>query len=94
MEESVTTPKLLLLRPSGMLCNILLTKSEKDNFAQDIYKQLSSYVGKRGFEVRRTCGSSGKVNGETDKNLLYLLSYHEGTLPRLARGCIILHGGD
>ena len=85
MEESITTPKLLLLRPSGMLCNILLTKSEKDNFAQEIYKQLRSYSGERGFEVRRMCGSSGTVNGETDKNLLYLLSYHEGMLPQLAR---------
>jgi hypothetical protein len=68
MEESINTPKLLLLRPSGMLCNVLLTKSEKDNFAQEIYKQLRSYAGKRGFEVRRTCGSSGIVNEETDKN--------------------------
>jgi hypothetical protein len=94
MEESIDTPKLLLLRPSGMLCNVLLTKSEKDNFALDIYKQLRSYAGKRGFEVRRTCGSSGTVDGETDKNLLYFLSYHEGILPRLARGCVILRGED
>ena len=94
MEESIDTPKLLLLRPSGMLCNVLLTKSEKDNFALDIYKQLRSYAGKRGFEVRRTCGSSGTVDGETDKNLLYFLSYHEGILPRLARGCVILRGHD
>ena len=78
MEESIKTHKLLLLRPSGMLCNVLLTKSEKDNYAQEIYKQLRSNAGKRGFEVRRTCGSSGTVNGETDKNLLYFLSYNEG----------------
>ncbi len=94
MEESIKTQKLLLLRPSGMLCNVLLTKSEKDNYAQEIYKQLRSYAGKRGFEVRRTCGSSGTVNGETDKNLLYFLSYHEGILPRHARGCVILRGHD
>lgn len=81
-----------MLQPSGILCNVLLTKSEKDNFAQDIYKQLWSYAGRRGFEVRRTCGSSGMVDGETDKNLLFFLSYHDGILSQMARGCVILRG--
>ena len=55
---------------------------------------MCSYARKRGFEVRRTCGSSGTVIGETDKNLPYFLSYHEGILPGLARGCVILRGHD
>ena len=33
---------------------------------------------------------NGKVTAETDENLLFFLSYHEGILPRLARGCVIL----
>ena len=73
-----------------MLCNDLLTKSDKDKFAYDIYKQLHSYAGRRSFEVRRTCGSSGTVTAETDKNLLFFLRYHKGILVRLASGCVIL----
>jgi len=71
----------LLLRPSGMLCNDVFPKSDKDMFAYEIYKQLQSYAGRQGFEVRRTCGSSGKVTAETDNNLLFFLSYHKGILP-------------
>ena len=33
MEDSIKTPKLLLLRPSSMLCNDLFPKPEKNNFA-------------------------------------------------------------
>jgi len=51
MEESINTPELLLLRPSGMLCNVLLTTSKKDNFAQEIYKQLCSYAGKEALKL-------------------------------------------
>ena len=90
MEDQAKAPKLLLLRPSGMLCNELFTKSQRDTFAHDIYMYLRSLAGKRGFEVRRTCGSSGKVSPETDKDLLRFLSYHEGIIPRFAHGCLII----
>ena len=90
MEDQANAPKLLLLRPSGMLCNELFTKSQRDTFAHDIYMYLRSLAGKRGFEVRRTCGSSGKVSPETDKDLLRFLSYHEGIIPRFAHGCLII----
>ena len=90
MEDKSEAPKLLLLRPSGMLCNELFTKSQRDTFANDIYMHLRCLAGRRGFEVRRTCGSSGKVCPETDKDLLRFLSYHEGILPRYAHGCLII----
>jgi hypothetical protein len=90
MEGDARAPKLLLLRPSGMLCNELFTKSEIDTFAQDIYHHVRSLAGKRGFEIRRTCGSSGKVSYETDKDLLRFLSYHKGIIPRYAHGCLII----
>jgi hypothetical protein len=90
MEDDAKAPKLLLLRPSGMLCNELFTKSQRDTLAHDIYKNLRSLAGRRGFEVRRTCGSSGRVCYETDKDLLRFLSYHEGILPRYAHGCLII----
>ena len=89
-EGDAKAPKLLLLRPSGMLCNELFTKSERDAFAQDIYHHVRSLAGRRGFEIRRTCGSSGKVSHETDKDLLRFLSYHEGIIPRYAHGCLIV----
>ena len=75
MKDSIKTPKLLLLRPSSMLCNDLFPKPDKDKFAYNIYIHLWSYAGRRGFEVRRTCGSSGTVTADTDKNLLFFLSY-------------------
>jgi hypothetical protein len=90
MEGDARAPKLLLLRPSGMLCNELFTKSEIDTFAQDIYLHVRSLAGKRGFEIRRTCGSSGKVSYETDKDLLRFLSFHKGIIPRYAHGCLII----
>lgn len=83
MEESIKSPKLLLLRSSGMLCNVLFPESKKDKSAHDIYKQLRSYAGRRSFEVRSTCGSSGSVNAETDKNLMFFLNYHKGIFPIL-----------
>jgi hypothetical protein len=77
-----------------MLCNAIYSKAKKDKFANDIYSLIRSYAGRCGFEVKRTCGSSGKVCPESDRNLLYFLSYHEGILPRLAHGCVILRGED
>ena len=89
MEGDAKAPKLLLLCPSGMLCNELFTKSERDTFAHDIYRHVRSLAGKRGFKIRRTCGSSGKVSYETDKDLLRFLSCHEGIIPCYAHGCLI-----
>ncbi len=34
------------------------------------------------------------MSAETEKNLLFFLSNHEGILPRLARGCVILRAPD
>lgn len=95
-EDLALAPKLLLLRPTGMLCNIskYCSKADRDNYAEEIYNILRCYAGCRGFEVRRTCGSSGLVNHKSDKDLLKFLSYHEGILPRKAHGCLIVRGVD
>lgn len=77
-----------------MLCNTLFSKAQKDKFALDIYQLLRPFAGRRGFEVRRTSGSSGKISPDTDKNLSYFLSYNEAILPHLARGCVILRADD
>ena len=94
LEDEAKAPKLLLLRPSGMLCNEVFTKPQRDNFAQNIFNHIRSLAGRRGFEIRRTCGSSGKVSHETDKDLLQFLSYHEAILPRFAHGCLIIRAED
>ena len=86
--------KLLLLRPTNMLCNSIYSKDELDQYAQQIYNILRPYAGKRGYEVNRTCGSSGRVNQNSDKNLLCFLSDHEASLPRYAHGCMIIRGID
>ena len=57
MEDSSLPPKVLLLRPSGMLCNTLFTKPQREKFAKELYAKLRCYAGHRGFEVKRTCGS-------------------------------------
>jgi hypothetical protein len=94
LEDDAKAPKLLLLRPSGMLCNDVYTKTQRDAFAADIYNHVRSLAGKRGFEIRRTCGSSGKVSHETDKDLLRFLCHHEAVLPRFAHGCVIIRAED
>ena len=94
MEDESKAPKLILLRPSGMLCNDVFTKQQRDAFAANIYNHVRSLAGRRGFEIRRTCGSSGKVSHETDKDLLRFLCHHEAVLPRFAHGCVIIRAGD
>jgi len=94
LEDEAKAPKLLLLRPSGMLCNEVFTTPQRDTFAQNIYNHIRSLAGRRGFEIRRTCGSSGKVSYETDKDLLRFLCYHEAVLPRFAHGCLIIRAED
>ena len=94
LEDEEKAPKLLLLCPSGMLCNELFTKSQRDAFAHDIYNNLRSLAGRRGFEIRQTCGSSGKVCHETDKDLLRFLSYHETILPHFAHSRLIIQAED
>ena len=72
MGEAIKTLNLLLLIPSGMLCNDELTQYEKNKFAYQIYKHLYSYAGRKGFEVRGTCGSPENVTTETDKPIVFL----------------------
>ena len=40
LEDEAKAPKLLLLCPSGMLCNEVFTKPQRDAFAQNIYNHI------------------------------------------------------
>ena len=94
LEDEAKAPKLLLLHPSGMFCNELFTKSQKDASAQDIYDHHRSFAGRRGFEIRQTCGSLDKVCHKTDHDLLQFLTYNRSILPSMAHGCLNLQAED
>lgn len=64
-----------------MLCNEYINKANVNKYIKEMYDILHSYVGRHGFEVKRTLGSSRKVVSQTDKNLLYYLSFNEDISP-------------
>ena len=76
------------------ISNVILNRNQKAESAEDIYNALRPYCGKRGYEMRRTCGSSGNVTSSTDVDLLSTLHEHEGSLPRSVHGVIIIRGQD
>ena len=86
--------KLLLIRPTSMLCNHKFSHSEKSILAEHIYHTLRSYCGKRGYEMRRVCGSSGLVTAASDRDIISVLHENEGALPRKVYAVIILRGSD
>ena len=92
-EEGNLPPKLLCLRFSSMIVNSL-PLDVKNKMAEDIYYTLRGIVGKRGYEMRRTCGSSGFVTHESDRNLLRICCEHEGSLPRTVPGCVFIRDFD
>ncbi len=94
MEKEVMPQKLLLIRPTSMLSNIKYSSDEKADLSEKIYKTLRAYSGKRGYEMRRVCGSSGKVTSASDKDILSVLHEHEGAIPRKVYAVIILRGED
>ena len=91
-EDNSLAPKLLLFRTNGMLCNEESRFSSKVRmtWAGDIYRNLRCYAGNQGYEIRRTCGSSGPVTTVTDKNLLRYLKSNSGALPRVVTACMII----
>ena len=54
---------------------------EKNAMARDIYKLLRPVAGKRGYELRQLCGSSGGLTAASNKYLMRVMSVHEGDLP-------------
>ena len=89
--ESTTMPyKLLLLRPTSMLSNLHYSSADKSLLAEQMYLVLRGYCGKRGYELRRVCGSSGYITYASDKDIIAVLDEHEGSLPRRLYAVIIL----
>ena len=93
-EDKLLPDKMLIVRPSSMVTNVDLDWKEKDSMANSIYSALRGCCGKRGFEMRRTCGSSGNISHGSDRDLLTVLHEHEGSLPRKVHGSIIIRGSD
>ena len=93
-ENNSLPAKLLLIRPSNMMTNIIYTREDRDELAKSIYTSLRAYVGKRGYEMRRVCGSSGLVSSTSDKDLLAVLREHKGLLPRKVGGVAIFRRSD
>ena len=97
-DATIVGHKLLLLRFSTMMSNrINWGESDQDGklgVATKLYDYIRSISGKRGFELRRFCGSSGFTTDSSDKDLLCALHIHEGTLPRKVGAVFIVKGID
>ena len=93
-EEADIAPKLLLFWSSSMLANLIQNQESKNETATNIYSTLRLCAGKRGFEIRRFGGSSGKITPQSDMNLLAVMKEHEGSLPRQLSGSVIIHDED
>lgn len=93
-EQCLLPPKLLLIRPTNMMTNISYNRDERNHLAEIIYKALRPYAGKRGYEMRRLCGSSGLVSPTSDKDLLAVLHEHRGLLPRKVGGVFVIRSND
>ena len=72
-----TIPKLLLLR-----IHSLIKSSVTDQVVEDIYEMCGAVAGKRGFDLTRTGGSSGKTNDQTDVEFLHAMHEVGSALPR------------
>lgn len=89
LNEGKMAPKLLLLRFTGMLSNAIFTLEEKNQMSNNILQALLVKAGKFGYEIRRTCGSSGLVNPQSDMDLAALIHSHIGLLPRPLKECVV-----
>ena len=94
MESQPLPYKLLLLRPTSMLSNHKYSTEERSTLADQIHHVLRGYAGKRGYEMKRICGSSGKVTPASDRDIISVLHEHEGAVPRKLYAVIILRGED
>ena len=90
LENKSLPPKLLLFRFHGMIINHMKSLADRNVMVDEIYSSLRPICGKRGFEIRRFCGSSGLTTPDSDRNLLTVLLSHEGTLPRKIFSTIII----
>ena len=66
---------------------------EKQLIAKELYC-LRLLSGKFGYKLRRFGGFSGLVSGSSDRDLLFILSIHRGSLPRKLKGNVIICDKD
>ena len=78
--------KLLLLRFPG------IGSSMTDEEVTDVLALIRSISGRRGYEFTRSCGSSGLVTDQTDRDLLVALRDCPSALPRKAGASKITRG--
>ena len=78
LEPCPCSPKVLCLRFSALQSSI----SNKD--ATTLLSIIGSSSGKHGFELSRTCGSSGQTCAQSDRDLLVALHDCRTSLPRKA----------
>jgi len=88
-ESKKMPPKLLLLRFHKMLCNEHFSDEEIEHMAKLSHDILRTIAGKFGFEIRRSSGTAGKLEPQSDKDLIDLLDTTSIT-PRNSQGCLIV----
>ena len=80
-----SNPKLLLLR-----FHSLMESSLPDKDVEEIFQLIGPGGGNMGFEIRRTGGSSGMTNAQTDVEFLNGMHFIRSSLPRRLGGCKIM----
>ena len=92
LENGTHNSKLLLLRTNGILSNAKYPLEEKNAMTSAIYKSIRPLAGKRGYELRQFCGSSRGLTAASDKDMLRVMSIHEGALLRKLWATVIVSG--
>ena len=64
-----------------------MKKTLPDNSVEEMFRLIGSVCGKLGFEVRRTGGSSGRTNVQTDVDFLHGMHFLLSDIPRRLGGC-------
>ena len=67
----------------------LMKKSLPDKSVEEMFRLIGSVCGKLGFKVRRTGGSSGRTNAQTDVDFLHGMHFFRSAIPRRLGGCTI-----
>lgn len=79
---SLIPDKLLILRPTNMVTNVLYNNTQRKTLNKQIYNTIRAIAGRGGSELRRVGGSSGTISDETDLDLLAVLHQFKGLVPR------------
>ena len=87
LESGELPDKLLLMRPTSMMTNVLLTVDEINDTSEKVYDILRSHAG---YETNRFGGSSENVSSTTDQDFLAVMSERRGLSPRHMYANIII----